>query len=100
MNDHQLAARSLDRKDFDCNAGVVIAEEHPAVWFGWIIRWRLIEGQAAMPNDVANLIITYAVPAGGLENSDRQRLTSITVIQFITGDMRWLKRRALVEVAA
>ena len=29
MNDHQLAARSLDRKDFDCDAGGVIAEEHP-----------------------------------------------------------------------
>ncbi len=100
MNDHQLAARSLDRKDFDCNAGVVIAEEHPAVWFGRIIRWRHIEGQAAMPNDIANLIITYAVPAGGLENSDRQRVTSITVIQFIADDIRWLKRRALVEVAA
>jgi hypothetical protein len=76
VNHHQLAARSLDGKNFDCNAGVVIAEEHPAVWFGGIIRWRLIEGQAAMPNDVPNLIITYAVPVGGLENSDRQRLTS------------------------
>jgi hypothetical protein len=49
----------LDRKYLDCNTGCVVAEEHPAVPFSWIVRWRLVEGEATVPD-------------------------SITVVQFIT----------------
>jgi hypothetical protein len=75
VNNNQLATRSLDSEDLDRDVGVIITEIQPTVGFGRIMRRRLVEGQAAVPDDVANLIISYAMPLGGLENPDRQRLT-------------------------
>lgn len=75
MNDDQLTARSLDCENLDGNTGLIITEEHAAIRFSWIVRWRLVECQAAVPDDIPNLIIAYAMPASRLQDPDGQRST-------------------------
>lgn len=72
MDDNQLSPRSLECENLDGNTGLVITEEQAAIRLRWIVRWRLVEGQTAVPDDIPNLIIAYAMPAGGLQNPDRQ----------------------------
>jgi hypothetical protein len=72
VNDDQLSARSLDCENLDGNTRLIVTEEQAAIRFRWIVWWRLVEGQAAVSDDLPNLIIAYAMPAGGLQNPDRQ----------------------------
>lgn len=75
MNDHEITSGILDSQHLQRDAGLVIAEEQHPVWFGRIIGWRLHEGQPTMADDKLDLVIGYPMPAGRLQDPDRQRRT-------------------------
>ena len=75
MDDHQVTAVILDNEDFDWNSGLIIAENQHAVRFGWVVRRRLDEGQTAVCDGKANLVISNPMLMCGPENPDRQRST-------------------------